>query len=98
MSEQNAQPRDGGPAFPMPLATHEGSAARLDECTPTAKRHLLGMTLRDYFAAKAMAAMIEDQRSPEYLQSFEGSVSAHDTWVASRAYEMADVMLKARAG
>ncbi len=41
-----------------------------------------GMTLRDYFAAKAMQAFIEKY-------SHEGDVSRH-------AYKVADAMLKAR--
>ena len=46
-----------------------------------------GMTLRDYFAAKAMVAGINDsQLAPMY--SFEDH--------ADRAYKMADAMLKAR--
>ena len=50
------------------------------------RRHK-GMTLRDYFAAKAMVAGINDsQLAPMY--SFEDH--------ADRAYKMADAMLKAR--
>lgn len=64
----------GGPAFPT-LADN-GHKMNQD-----------GMTLRDYFAAKAMIAFwLEDvsacQRDPKH--------------VASYAYEMADAMLKAR--
>ena len=45
-----------------------------------------GMTLRDYFAAKAMAAEITDQ-------GLEGRETDH---IAGMAYEMADAMLAAR--
>ena len=46
-----------------------------------------GMTLRDYFAAKAMQASISDaDRPPAY--TYEDK--------AKYAYEMADAMLKAR--
>jgi hypothetical protein len=59
----------GGPAFPI------GSGDMRD---PT------GMTLRDYFAAKAMQGLISaDQMTP------------HD-YVANDAYGYADAMLKAR--
>jgi len=45
----------------------------------------LGMTLRDYFAAKAMYADMTD------------GVHENDfAWVSARAYKMADAMLKAR--
>ena len=42
-----------------------------------------GMDLRDYFAAKAMQSLIEDE---------------HDCsdWLSKRAYEYADAMMKAR--
>ena len=51
--------------------------------------HRVGMTLRDYFAAKAMAAFI----NPDEWQSTVGDVSRN---VAFNAYAMADAMLKAR--
>lgn len=61
----------GGPAFP---SAHPHGQEE-------------GMTLRDYFAAKAMQARINDSKlSPMY--SFEDH--------ADRAYKMADAMLKAR--
>jgi hypothetical protein len=55
-----------------------------------------GMTLRDYFAAKAMQSLI--------LDSFYQSEGASKGWteigpeVAEDAYIMADLMLKARDG
>jgi hypothetical protein len=64
---------DGGPAFPFTA-----------ECDETAFNQVLstGMTLRDYFAAKAMQAYL--QRG--YIQDD----------AAKRAYNTADSMLKAR--
>ena len=44
-----------------------------------------GMTLRDYFAAKAMQAMMVD-----------GIHENAFPWAAAQAYKMADAMLKAR--
>ena len=62
----------GGPAFPqertLPCGSHE-------ECE--------GMTLRDYFAAKAMQALIE-----KYDES--------PVEISLEAYEIADAMLKER--
>jgi hypothetical protein len=49
-------------------------------------QYKLGMTLRDYFAAKAMQGMVTDP-------SWQGGTCKT---VASVAYEMADAMLKAR--
>lgn len=79
----------GGPAFPVA----DGAAHRIamqvagdDEAKYIAEsaKALSGMTLRDYFAAKAMQAMITAHEP----------VSAIPGW----AYEMADEMLKAREG
>lgn len=49
-----------------------------------------GMTLRDYFAAKAMQAVIinSDRQST--------SVESIDEWIGHYAYIVADAMLKAR--
>jgi hypothetical protein len=60
----------GGPAFPTTLYEHGGEAD--------------GMTLRDYFAAKAMQSLITVQFQTKQAQSAEA------------AYEWADAMLKAR--
>lgn len=79
----------GGPAFPVA----DGAAHRIamqvagdDEAKYIAEsaKALSGMTLRDYFAAKAMQAMI----------------TAHepDGAIPGWAYGMADKMLKAREG
>jgi hypothetical protein len=62
----------GGPAFPTTLYEHGGEAD--------------GMTLRDYFAAKAMQA---------YLSGPDRDSFTFDQW-AVPSYEMADAMLKAR--
>jgi hypothetical protein len=68
---QQVAPKDtGGPAFPI-------SDPGLPEYD--------GMTLRDYFAAKAMAA---DITSGIHEDDFD--------WAAARAYKAADAMLKAR--
>lgn len=63
---------NGGPAFPVP--GWKGDA------------DFNGMTLRDYFAAKAMQSYLLDK----YRDSF-----TFEQW-AEAAYEMADAMLKAR--
>jgi hypothetical protein len=69
--------QDGGPAFPDP--------ARADRKWSGPPR--LGMSLRDYFAAKAMAAQYSDPKA------------ARDQYpedIAFVAYKVADAMLKAR--
>ena len=65
----------GGPAFPTDNARQNESPSY----------HFEGMTLRDYFAAKAM---------PAYFSDGEGY--SHKDAAADWAYEMADAMLKAR--
>jgi hypothetical protein len=65
----------GGPAFPL----HNHGVQTLG-------MHLSGMTLRDYFAAKAMQSLIL-------------GLTGHDNEIpdtAEDAYEFADAMLKAR--
>lgn len=70
MSEKD----NGGSAFP----TDAQSALKHD--------HYEGMTLRDYFAAKAMQSYL-------YQPEWEAMPVEH---VAAWAYEQADAMLKAR--
>jgi hypothetical protein len=78
---------DGGPAFPtaatatthgfyqdgQPCMTHYGSRS--------------GITVRDYFAAKALQGMLSDNRIND---SFEN--------LSDVSYKCADAMLKAREG
>jgi hypothetical protein len=51
---------------------------------PTHLNLTQGMTLRDYFAAKAMQGMLADPNTPEIID------------IAGAAYEVADAMLRAR--
>lgn len=73
---------DGGPAFPATVRTPLGDSGLVKT------EQVSGMSLRDYFAAKAMAAMVA---SPVYV---EGSWFQED--IAIQAYTMADAMLKER--
>lgn len=82
-----SQQHDGGPAFP---------AAAIGE---THQINREGMTMRDYFAAKAMQIYLQEQRRDR--REIEGGISPFtDTFsdqdVAELAYLMADAMLKAR--
>lgn len=74
--------KDGGPAFP---------ADELHDQTPP-YRHLLasqGMSLRDYFAAKAMAPLTASTKSGREVDA---------KGMAREAYMIADAMLAAREG
>ena len=66
----------GGPAFPFPSDCASGEPGEL------------GMTLRDYFAAKAMQATLSE--APDYHQKYEFIDLAYFS------YKCADAMLKAR--
>lgn len=73
---------DGGPAFP-------GQWYDFQPCTgdQVVREQWSGMTLRDFFAAKAMQGYFASPVAPH-------RVDADD--VAKYCYEMADAMLKAR--
>lgn len=76
--------KDGGPAFPSAgLITPDGIAFE-------------GMTLRDYFAAKAMQVILKDQYEAGVYVGDLDNDSEHVC--AHSAYIMADAMLKARNG
>ena len=66
----------GGPAFPV---SH-------DMALVIGLQNAYGMTLRDYFAAKAMQAIITNHKLED----------CDDFVVARNAYQLADFMLKER--
>ena len=76
MSEINT----GGPAFPIPLNPGQSWQA-MAPCD--------GMTLRDYFASKAMQTIVGSKTAVSLL---DGGYMA----TAISSYAMADAMLKAR--
>jgi hypothetical protein len=73
------QPESAFPSTFKSLSPEEGQA------------HRWGMTLRDYFAAKAMQEIIG---SDKYMGLI--GVNRYEQRTAEDAYKMADVMLKAR--
>lgn len=73
--------KDGGPAFPVFPETGAAHDAAFR-----------GMTLRDFFAAKAIDQAAIDERA--YPTGIGGEASY--VGIASRAYLMADAMLRAR--
>jgi len=68
---------DGGPAFPRPVSFSEDGGTH---------RGCLGMTLRDYFAGQALAAVLV---SPNFREA-----STKD--IVERSYWFADAMLDER--
>ncbi len=73
--------KTGGPAFPACLrdTAKNGKQAPL--------QRVAGMTLRDYFAAKAMQG---------FASTLTGTAPVKFDALAKDAYEMAEAMLKAR--
>ena len=92
----------GGSAFPMqePQAIHSYAMAQVEGITDADERDRAytaaraqavgGMTLRDYFAAKAMQAYFTDPNVGFGSDVVEAGARA--------AYRIADAMLKAREG
>lgn len=81
---------NGGPAFPC---GESYSTTDLAGNTTTHRKGPLkyGMTLRDYFAAKAMQAMLAGHISHYGHENYWAPQA-----LASEAYERADAMLKER--
>ena len=78
---------DGGYAFPIPDTHYPNGEVHYG--TP-------GMTLRDYFAAKAMQALIGQ---PARWANSAGSLKmSENDYLGAFSYGMADAMLKAREG
>ena len=85
----NEKKNDGGPAFPMHGKTGDTTVV-----------HQQGMSIRDYFAAKAMQGIMSQPDGATHESERDGPF---DEWQAKEmfvyaksAYAMADAMLKAR--
>lgn len=65
---------DGGPAFPVTTDNYNSLGSR-------------GLSIRDYFAAKAMSGLLE---------RVKGNILVEPERIAFDAYVVADAMLKAR--
>ena len=80
----------GGPVFPFEYhnqtSRHQEGFFGTGMIAPGGSQQFAGMTLRDYFAAKAMQAILSD-----------GSWYGHTCKTAAfESYEMADALLQAR--
>lgn len=76
MAITRLQLKHGGPAFPVPAIHHPDGS--IDQFT--------GMTLRDYFAGKALAGMLADSNMNHPAPK-----------CAALSYALADAMLAERA-
>jgi hypothetical protein len=83
--------RNGGPAFPFEYhnqtRTHQEAFFDTGMIAPDASQQFCGMSLRDYFAAKAMQG---------WLAKYGQSESNSYLELAKEAYTIADSMLIAR--
>lgn len=73
--------RAGESVFPVKMDMGDGS-----------KIEDMGMTLRDYFAAKAMQGILSNN------SMIDTATESTFEWVTKNAYQLADAMLKARGG
>lgn len=81
--------KTGGPAFPTPRFTMDGEGRVLGFSISTD-----GMSLRDYFAAKAMQVLMSETDGEG--DDNPGAPRFESNQVAELAYEQADAMLQAR--
>ena len=72
---------------------NENTFAFPHEITHLQKPLTAGMTMRDYFAAKAMQALLG---CADWRENLDDSKQSPSEFTAFSAYEMANAMLKAR--
>ena len=81
---------DGGPAYPLPVDN--------EQCRARFESGYGGMTLRDYFAAKAMQGLLANPSGAIQQNGMSGwgwcNCTVNDA--AEFAWHIADAMLKAR--
>lgn len=91
MEAQVNNDKTGGPAFPATLRGVHNAEPDSWHMVPGSntlqERTVTGMTLRDYFAAKAMQGIIA---------TFDDDITAMPEQVACLCYKIADAMLAAR--
>lgn len=88
--------KDGGPAFPQP-GVYDGMRKQVNPVG--AYYDAGGVSIRDYFAAKAMAVMLAEEPDPYptwWMSLTEGSNAKGIDRIAKAAYIAADAMLRAR--
>jgi hypothetical protein len=72
----------GGPAFPITADQH-----------PNGISAEMGMTVRDYFAAKALQGLLSNPKLADDIRSRGGAFGG---WIEKSAYGWADAMLAER--
>ena len=87
--------KNGGPAFSSSNVTQDWDTDKNDYGRiVTHVEH--GMTLRDYFAAKAMAALLGDAEICKAIDRITPAGRTRASVLAETAYDVADMMLEQR--
>lgn len=83
------EPKDGGPAFPCQWLDFQPQTGQ-----QVVREQFLGMTLRDYFAAKALPPIMETVATltPAEISAW----ATQEETIAKLAYFFADAMLRER--
>lgn len=77
---------DGGPAFPTDTE-HQNGPNRM---------HLEGMSLRDYFAGKALIGFLNREHFLSVVMDARRQDRDHSDVIAEDCYALADAMIRAR--
>lgn len=77
---------DGGPAFPRPMSEIAGVCLAGQD----------GMSLRDYFAAKALVGVLAQHYGGDDEVGPNWSAQGQEPEIAATAYSLADAMLAER--
>ena len=80
--------KDGGPAFPVEVDSAQPDGRQ----TGNTVWQAYGLSMRDYFAAKAMQGTLADHTVGQGGGSWENFCNS----IATESYEIADAMLRAR--
>jgi hypothetical protein len=83
---------DGGPAFPRITEIQTPNSVSWETPEYSKVRSTDGLSMRDYFAAKAMQALYARLGGSARCSAHDGGLD----YLAQGAYEAADAMLKAR--
>ena len=84
--------KDGGPAFPVNYIGRDSCGIE------RVQEQDYGMSLRDYFAAKAMQGVLANSEVEKFRQSLDEDIPEEKQIeaIATTSYEIADAMIAAR--
>jgi len=88
--------KDGGQAFPVLNSIQREEFDSSKGGYFQGVKSTAGMSLRDYFAAKAMQALAQDYMPDRVIPAGRYEGKTEKEIIGDRAYEIADTMLNAR--